>query len=165
MLISLSVAPTTVNGDYLASFYSSSGSGGGFETRIFASTTATGWTFGLNPSGTAPVDWGTDLSLNTYYNIVLKFDVGTKAVSMGVFAANGSPTSDADLTLTGTSTSTAGPDFFALRQGSGTVMLENIDSIVTGTTLADVTAAPEPSTIALAGLGGVAALLAIRRRR
>lgn len=165
LAVSLTVAPTTANGDYFASIYSTAGSGGGYETRIFASTTATGWTFGLSPSGTAPTDWGTDLSLNTYYNIVLKFDIDTKAVSMGVFSIGSGPSSDSDLTLTGTSTATAGPDAFALRQGGSTVMLENIDSIIVGTSLADVVPVPEPSTLALAALGGAACLVGFRRKR
>ena len=100
-------------------------------------------------------------------DIVIKFDTGTKVISMGVFAAGASPSSDSDLTLTGTSAATAGIDNFALRQGSasGTAMGINIDSIIVGTTLPDVVAVPEPSSMPLAAVRGLACLVAVRRRR
>src|ERR1700749_372106 len=46
-LVALSNAPTTANGDYFLTLYSTNSSGGGYAVRIFASTTATGWSFGM----------------------------------------------------------------------------------------------------------------------
>lgn len=167
-LVKVTTAPTSASGDYFLSFYNSPSSGGGYAGRIFASTTATGWTFGLANASSTPTDWSTDLSLNTYYKIVTKFDLSTKTASMGVFAPGYQPLADSELTLTGgTAGSVLGIDNIALRQAGTAQGAALIDSIWVGTELGDVAplAVPEPSAMAIFGGFGMLALVMAARRR
>lgn len=170
---------TSANGDYFFSAYSTSG---GYLARVYlADDTATGsLAFGLT-TGTAPTNLGPDITAGTQYKLVLRVDLGTKTATLGVFAANATPTSDSQLTIpSGTAfTSAAGLDSVAIRQGSatGSAFTTVIDGIQVGTTLADVSgitpgstaaffnAVPEPSTYAAAIIGFAALALAHRRRR
>lgn len=172
MLVSLTTAPPGASGDYFLAFYSSAGSGGGFASRVFASTTATGWSLGLaNASVSTPADWTTDLTLNTWYKVILKYDVATRTSALGVFSPSYTPTSDAELTLTALTASavTAGIDYFALRQGStfNSTMGSQVDEIWVGSQLSDVAGVtpfvPEPSALAIVGMGFLGMLL--RRRK
>lgn len=165
-LVKVTTAPTSANGEYFLSFYNSPTSGGGYIGRIFASTTTTGWTFGLSNGSSTPVDWGTDLALDTYYKVIAKLDVTAKTTTLGVFSPSYTPVSDSELTLSGGSASTvAAVDYIALRQGTAAQGAQAITGLWLGTDLADVASitVPEPSTMSL--LGGLAVLAFVFRRR
>jgi PEP-CTERM motif len=160
-----SSAPTSANGDYFLSANVSATTGGGFLGRVFLSATSTGFTFGLSNGTSTPVDWTSDIALNSQYLVVVRLDVGTRTSTMGVFNPTAVPPSISDLDLTigggAASTTTAGVDFLALRQGSttGAVFTNSIDSVIVATTLAEVI--PEPSSLFLGSFG----VLGILRRR
>lgn len=156
-------APTTTNGDYFFSGYSTATTGGGYFGRLFLSTTATGFTFSLSNGGTTPTDWTSDVTINTEYLVVLRLDVAARTATMGVFNPSSAPTSDSQLTIAGGAASgtTGAIDSIAFRQGSGSGGFSNrIGGVMVSNSIAEVI--PEPST-ALLGLIGLGGLL--RRRR
>ncbi|HTR43712.1 MAG TPA: PEP-CTERM sorting domain-containing protein, partial [Pseudomonadales bacterium] len=69
----------------------------------------------------------------------------------------------------GTSAEAASYAEVNLRQGTATAApTENIDNLAVGSAFSDVaspTPVPEPSSLALAGLGGLASFMAFRRRK
>jgi len=159
---------TAVNGSYFAHFKSSASSE--FYARIGASTTgAAPGTFRLsiaNESGT-PVFLAQDLSLNTTYTVVTRLDLATDRATLWV-----NPILESDPSITdvaGAITYAAGSiNAYALRQGttgsSGNIGAPGdilIDNLVVGTSFVDVV--PEPSALALGGLGAL--ILAGYRRR
>lgn len=167
-----SSATPSANGDYFLSPYNSAPSGGGYAGRIFVSgTTDGGIAFGLSNSGSAPTD-GPDITIGTYYKLILKYDFSTKTASLGIFDPSFVPTDDSGLTITGgTASAIAALDSVAIRQGSSTnaAFTTAIDGIEVGTTLADVasiqlTPAPEPSAVGLL-IGGLVSLVGFQRIR
>jgi hypothetical protein len=73
--------------------------------------------------------------------------------------------------LTANWLTTATPDTNSIaavnfRQGSaGSAATLTVDNLVVATAFSDVVAVPEPSTVVLAGLGGLVGLVALRRKR
>jgi PEP-CTERM motif len=164
-LVTVTTEPTSANGEYFLSFYSVAN---GYVGRVTSSQTATGWTLGLaNGTSSAIMDWGTDLSLNTQYKVVVKLDVAAGTATMGVFDPMFVPSSDTELTLGGDTPSTVvAVDNIALRQNTSAQGAQTIESVWVGTTLGDVaTLIPEPSSILLASLGGLLLLAVVRRHR
>jgi hypothetical protein len=156
-------APTTAGGDYFFSGYSTASPGGGYFGRVFFSTTATGFTFGLSNGGSTPTDWTSDVTINTEYLVVLRLDVAARTATMGVFDPLAKPISDSELTIAGGAASgtTGAIDALALRQGSGSGGFSNqIDAVMVSDSITQLV--PEPSSALLAGLGG---LMLLRRRR
>ncbi|MBI1177908.1 hypothetical protein GC207_10780 [bacterium] len=89
----------------------------------------------------------TDLSLNTEYTIVVRYDLATAASTLWV-----NPSAETDAGVTGSdSTTPASISTFAFRQASGIgIML--IDDLIVGTAFADVVGGDLPPTIsAIAG--------------
>lgn len=155
-------APTTANGDYFFSGYSSAPTGGGFFGRLFLSTTATGFTFSLSNGGTTPTDWTSDLTINTEYLVILRLDVAARTATMGVFDPSSAPSLDSQLTIAGgTASGTTGAiDSIALRQGSGSGGFSNrIGGVMVSNSITEVI--PEPSSAVLGAIG----LLGLLRRR
>ena len=151
-------------GAYFAHFRDT---GTGFRARVFTSTTnAAPGSFRLgigNSSGATATSGqiGVDLSLNTTYTVVTRYDVasGLSTIWLNPVAETdpGVTASDApgliDISSYGFRQS------LATGSGMGTL---TVDDLRVGTTFAEVV--PEPSTIALLCLGAVA-LLARRFRR
>ena len=136
-----------------------------FRTRIdvVAPTGAGDYSIGLsNDGGTANVVWGSDFSYDTTYRMVARYSVTDNFSQLWIGA-----TSEGDTSILYDQTS-AGIAIYGLglRQ-STTSMSENIrlDGLVVGTTFNDVvTAIPEPSSLLLIGICGLATV-ALRRRR
>jgi len=105
---------------------------------------------------------GAALNLNTTYFIVEEIDLTAKTASLWLNPTPGAaaPTVTASLqSITATAIDNVG---FKANAGTGTYL---VDNILIGTTWADVTPAPEPSTFALAGLGMLGLALARRMRK
>lgn len=111
----------------------------------------------------------TPLTLNTTYLVVLEYDFGANLSSIYVDPSSlGGSTPSAYATATPASGSITGLGDVGFKAQSNTTGTFQINNLLIGTTWADVTplAAPEPSTLALAGLGGLGLLgLGTRFRR
>jgi hypothetical protein len=130
------------------------GSGGGFEV-------------GLRTAGASITMDSTPLLLNTTYFIVAEYTFGaTGSASLFLDPTPGAAQPAANVTLAGNGTVTSIDDigFKAQSSTTGTTI---VDTSLVGTAWADVTptASPEPSTLALTGLGLLMAAQIRRRRR
>ncbi len=152
---------TTVNPDASGLYFFHLGdSGFNFRARTGIVVPAGGGDFGLainNSSSNlgAGTSWASDLSFDTWYNVVVSYDATTATSTLWLDAANSGSTS---ITHTDLNTGTD-IERVAVRQSNDFTGLINIDNVGAGTTFET---APEPATIALLGLGGLAL---IRRRR
>lgn len=154
----ISVLPTS-GAEYIAAF----ADGSGFDGRIFVSsiTSGTNFTLGLSVASNTIGASTTSLNLNTTYRVVSRYNPTTDAISLWVGTyIEGSPTisttgSDASTTTSSAVIRQAG----ALDNGASAMTFQNF---VVSTTFAE--AIPEPTTVALIGLGTAFALLRIRRR-
>ena len=154
-----------INNDYFAHFKDS---GFGFRSRIYMDdpnvADPTKFTLGLSgTSGGQTQKWAADLAFGTSHIVVMSYDFDTGAAEMWV-----DPTSMASTSLVESVTVSAGTaiNAFALRQDfiGGTPNNAVLVNIVTvGDTFADVfNAVPEPASLSLLAIGGLAVL---RRRR
>jgi hypothetical protein len=137
-----------------------------FQKRAASTSNAGAGTFrlGIGNSTTSDANSGqiaTDLSLNTTYQVAIRYNVGTGQSTIWL-----NPTLETDPSVTASDTpGTINISTFAFRQslasgdGMGTLF---VDDLRVGTTFAE--AVPEPSTWALVGLGAIATLLWRRRR-
>jgi len=140
----INLTSATSGGDYF--FATHATSGGGFNGRIFAKTSGSGYVLGLTKSSTIVYD-NTVRNFNTTYLVVLKVQISSTTttddtVSIWVNPALASSESTALLTSNSGNDITAatGFDGVVIRQGSATPA-GKIDSILVGTTWADVTPA------------------------
>ena len=109
-------------------------------------------------SGSSP-----NLALNTTYLIVLSYDFGTSTASLWLNPTSlggAAPTATESITGAGVVTSIANVGFKA-QSTTGDFLIDNLRI---GTTWADVTPVPEPSTFALMGLGVLGLISSARRR-
>lgn len=175
--LTLNVISAQAAGDYFFHVSNPAGTTSLFYERLFARSSGAGFQLGfLDTSGTGSLTtWGTtELSLNTDYRIVVgqNFIAGPVNNTFAVYVNPSDLTIEANNTayLTHTWTSVnAETDTIAavnLRQGgaanSAAVL---VDDILISKTFSDVTAVPEPSSIALAVLGGLALLGCLKRRK
>ncbi|MDB6125268.1 MAG: hypothetical protein JWQ71_4261 [Pedosphaera sp.] len=133
-------------GDYFIHFRDNPTSGTSFRARVFGSTTnaAVGkFRLGIANQGGAPsVDYPVDLSLNTTYSVVTRYNVGTGVSTLWV-----NPQAESSTSVTATDAiGITEIDSYAMRQSSG-IGTNLVDNLKIGTSFSDVAtivAAPAP---------------------
>ena len=160
--VNFSVLPAGTGG-YFAHFRDT---GNGFRARLFATTVGAApgsFRLAIN-NGSTPISatFGTDLSLGSSYQAVVRYDLGTVSTTLWLNPLlETDPSVTASDVVTGISVSTV-----SLRQstasgnGMGTL---TVDNVRVATSFAEVV--PEPSSLIVFGLGGLLGLFALRRKR
>ena len=138
-------------GTYFAHFKDTGASN--FRARVFAGTTnAAGGLFRLgiaNASGAVSAQVTNDLSLNTTYTVVVRYNVGTAASTLWI-----NPTSESDSSATATdSTSLLAISTFAFRQSTGIGTLA-VDDLKVGASFADVVTGASAVRLQILSSGG-----------
>jgi len=168
--LTMTTLPTTTStGGYFGSFRDGTPASGTYNGRLFArritGSPANEFQIGVsnetsNVSDAGAVLWGSNLTLNVNYRIVLRFDTAT-GDDMTLWV---NPTTIASTNVISTDAGSVNSmDGFAFRQASAAHGASSIDNLIVATTFAE--AIPEPSNWALIGLGSAFALWNIRRRR
>lgn len=178
--LTLNVTSAQAAGDYFFHLSNPAGTTTSFYERLFVRSSTSGFQLGLvDTSGTgSTTTWGTtELALGTDYRIVvaLNFVAGLNNDTFAVYVDPTDPNVEANNTayLTHTWTSaTVEPTAYAavnLRQGSAAnAAALFVDDIAIGQAFSDVTTVsqvPEPSSMALAALGGLLMLGSFARRK
>jgi hypothetical protein len=165
-LVDCTVAPSAST--YLTSLNPGTGAPNGSSDALQVDMTPSGAGFkvGVRTAGASITSASTVLSLNTTYLVVAEYTfggLGSASLFLDPVAGAAQPTADVTLAGNGTVTSLADVGFKA--QTTPTTGTFDLDNLLIGSTWGDVTplsATPEPSTLALTGLG---LLMAARFRR
>jgi hypothetical protein len=159
-------APSSSTGEYFAAFSSNLGSG--YSGRLYtvkqASTPTGEFQLAVGNGSSATTGgafWAVNLTVNTTYNIVMKFTQNALLDTMTLWV-NPADSSSTSVTTAGSSMASSLASF-AFRQASTTGDV-TVDDLKVGTTFADVAPVPEPGTVALIGLGLGVMLFGVRRR-
>ncbi len=169
-LINCTVAPSAST--YLTSLNPGTGAPNGSSDalQVDIAPSGAGFKVGLRTVGASITTAATVLSLNTTYLVVAEYTfggTGSASLFLNPVAGGSQPTADVTLAGNGTVTSLADVGFKAqTTPTTGTTLLDNL---LIGSTWGDVTpvstASPEPSTLALTGLGLLAVAARFRRAR
>lgn len=176
--LAINVSAAQSGGDYFLHFSPNAGNSSLFYSRLFIKSVTGGFELGWlgTSGGTGLPTYGTSLlSLNTPYQVVMAYNYSatTPTNSTGAVYVNPTDPNIGNNTayLTANWLTTATPDTNSIaavnfRQGSaGSAPTLTVDNLVVATSFSDVVTVPEPSTLVLAGLGGLAFLGALRRKR
>lgn len=176
--LSINVTAAQAAGDYFLHFTPSGGNSSAFYSRLFVKSVTGGFELGWlgTSGGTGLPTYGTTvLSLSTPYQVVMAYNFSATTPTNSTGAVFVNPTdpivgnNTAYLTADWLTTGTADTNSIAavnFRQGSaGNAPSLTLDNLVVATSFSDVVPVPEPSTLVLAGLGGLACLGALRRKR
>jgi hypothetical protein len=161
-------------GDYFLHVVRTPGTTSTFYDKIFAKATTGGFLLGFQDL-TGTINYGTTvLSLGSTYRLVMgeNFVSGNMNDTFALYvnptdlsvAGNNTPY----LSTTWSSVSSEAPSYDAvnLRQGTSTdAPTLTLDNLVVSQQFSDVAPVPEPSTLALVGLGGAALRIFRRRNR
>ncbi len=175
--LDLTVASAQAGGDYFLHTTPTVGNSSLFFDRLFVKSSGAGFVLGYAGTSGGTTTYGTTvLSLNTDYRIVLVYNAvagpTNDTASLYVNPTDTSMESDnsAYLSAVPWGSNTAEGDVVAginLRQGSATAAAGvDVDNLEAGTSFGDVAAVPEPSSLAILGIGCVAGIsFFIRRQR
>jgi hypothetical protein len=136
-----------------------------FEGKLFIEPfTGSDFTFGVSGSAsTGPTTWGTGLNFGTDYRIVVSFDYNTELATLWV-----NPTSVASPSISNTGTFQDAATAIAFRQATpASISSQTIDNLVVATSFQEAltgVSVPEPTSLALGLVGGLAGLVALRRK-
>lgn len=150
------------NGNYFFHLKDSGTSAFRARTGILAPASGGDFRLAINADNAnlgAGAQWGTGLSFNTWYRVVINWNAATGESKLWL-----NPTTEASPFVSHTSGATAGlaVSSVALRQASDYTGLQRIDNVIVGKSFGDVQPVPEPTSIAALGLGVLALL---RRKR
>jgi hypothetical protein len=167
-LINCTTAPSAST--YLTSLNPGTGAPNGSSDalQVDVSPSGAGFKVGLRTAGASITSASTVFSLDTTYLVVAEYTFGgTGSASLYLDPIPGGSQPTADVTLAGNSTVTSIADVGFKAQTTPTTGTFLLDNLIIGTTWADVTpiASPEPSTLALAGIGLLVAAGVRRLRR
>jgi len=173
--LTLNVSAAQATGDYFLHFTPNAGNSSLLYDRAFVKSTTGGYFLGLAGTSGGTTTYGTTvLSLGTSYNMVLAYNYSATTPTNSTDAIYINPSSptvgnNTPYLLAAWGTATIDTNQIAavnFRQGSaGSAPTLTVDNLVVSQTFGDVVPAPEPSTIALAAMGGAACLVAFRRKR
>lgn len=136
-----------------------------FGGRVWITSPTSGGDFAFGLSGGSSLDqtWATDGSFGSTYRLVVSYDYDSGATQLWV-----DPATEGDTSLTSTTGfANDAMTSFAFRESSNP-STEAIDNLTLANTFQEAltgVAVPEPSIIALSAVGGLAFLLAMRRKR
>lgn len=163
--IDFSVTSATLNGDYFFHLSSPTGTTSNFYQRFFARSQGSGFALGINPVSTASTTYGTtELPLNTPLTAVIKWDfVAGLANDPQTVYVNPTDPIITNNTPYVTMATWSAPE--------PTTPLSAVNLRIGGSTTApgitvsniQISSVPEPSAVALAGLGLAAAGVSLRR--
>lgn len=173
--LTLNVSAAQATGDYFLHFTPNAGNSSLLYDRAFVKSTTGGYFLGLAGTSGGTTTYGTTvLSLGTSYNMVLAYNYSATTPTNSTDAIYINPSSptvgnNTPYLLAAWGTATIDTNQIAavnFRQGSAPAAPTlTVDNLVVSQTFGDVVPAPEPSTIALAAMGGAACLVAFRRKR
>ncbi len=148
--VSFDIAPTTKGTAYVQLEYTTDGVIWNNATLTYAANPA------LVLNNSTPASGGNGIVVGSYLNMVgtAQFYNGVTANLTGITAANNDPNFAIEIVNAAEGTS----DLAANNAIQGATGNWSIDNVV-------IESVPEPTTLALAGLGGLAALVAVRRRK
>ena len=160
--LDLTVASAQATGDYFLHTTPTVGNSSLFFDRLFVKSSGTGFELGYAGTSGAAVVYGTSvLSLNTDYRIVLVYNdvsgLANDTASIYVNPTDSTLESDNTAYLSNVAWGAGAAETntvsaINLRQGSSTAAAGlSVDNLDVGTTFGDVSAVPEPSTLALLG--------------
>ena len=158
--VSDNTAFTGSNVQYFAHLRTSSARG---RLSVGARTGTGDFTLGISTSSPSPdAYWGSDLSYNTTYTAVVRYDLDADQSFLWV-----NPTSEASTMITGSDgSSSQNVSSFAFRQAnSSNDEVISVSNLIVGTTFLDVAPVPEPSAYGLIGGLIVLGFAANRRQR
>lgn len=174
--LAINVSAAQSAGDYFLHFTPNAGNTSLFYSRLFIKSVTGGFELGWlgTSGGTGIPTYGTTvLSLNTPYQVVMAYNFSATTPTNSTGAVFVNPTdpivgnNTAYLTANWLTTTTPDTNSIAavnFRQGSaGSAATLTVDNLVVATSFSDVV--PEPSTLVLVGLGGLACLGGLRRKR
>jgi hypothetical protein len=173
--LNVNVSSAQATGDYFLHWSTPAGTTTTFQERLFAKSSGSGYVLGYATTAGGTTAYGsTVLNFGTSYQLVLAYndvtgplnDTFSLYVNPTDLAVEGNNTAYLNSGYVGTGAEQTTVSAINFRQGSATSAAAlTADNLMVGTTFADVTVIPEPSSLAIGMVGGLAALVAWKRKK